>query len=113
MPPETWNELTNFSPDAVLLVFASHTYDPTTYINSYSEFLEYIKSEYMMPSCKEPITVVRYTPSLQAVWDGFVAGCKNATFLFERGYIDYNPRFTDHSLLFTKATNLWLCCLPA
>ena len=43
VPPETWNELTNFSPDAVLLVFASHTYDPTTYINSYSEFLEYIK----------------------------------------------------------------------
>ena len=42
VPPETWNELTNFSPDAVLLVFASHNYDPTTYINSHDEFLEYI-----------------------------------------------------------------------
>ena len=42
VPPETWNELTNFSLDAVLLVFASHTYDPSTYINSHDEFLEYI-----------------------------------------------------------------------
>lgn len=42
VPPETWNELTNFSPDAVLLVFASHSYDPSTYINSHKEFLEYI-----------------------------------------------------------------------
>ena len=42
VPPETWNELTNFSSDAVLLVFASHTYDPSTYINSHDEFLEYI-----------------------------------------------------------------------
>lgn len=66
----------------------------------------------MKPSCKEPITVVRYTSSLQAVWDGFVAGCKNATFLFERGYIDYNPRFTDHSLLFYKGSEL-VALLPA
>lgn len=43
VPPETWNELTGFSSDAVLLVFASHSYDPSTYINSHSEFLEYIK----------------------------------------------------------------------
>lgn len=43
VPPETWNELTNFSSDAVLLVFASHNYDPSTYINSHDEFLTYIK----------------------------------------------------------------------
>lgn len=65
-----------------------------------------------MPSCTEPITVVRYTPSHRAVWDSFVAGCKNATFLFERGYIDYNPRFTDHSLLFYKGSEL-VALLPA
>lgn len=65
-----------------------------------------------MPSCTEPITVVRYTPSHRAVWDSFVAGCKNATFLFERGYIDYNPRFTDHSLLFYKGGEL-VALLPA
>ena len=65
-----------------------------------------------MPSCTEPITVVRYTPLLQAVWDSFVAGCKNATFLFERGYIDYNPRFIDYSLLFYKGSEL-VALLPA
>lgn len=43
IPPLTWNELTNFSKDAVLLVLASHSYDPDTYINSYEDFLNYIK----------------------------------------------------------------------
>lgn len=43
IPPLTWNELTNFSQDAVLLVLASHSYDPDTYINSYEDFLNYIK----------------------------------------------------------------------
>lgn len=42
VPPLTWNELVNFSNDAVLLVFASHSYDTQTYINSYDEFLQYI-----------------------------------------------------------------------
>lgn len=60
----------------------------------------------------EYISVVQYTPSLQAEWDTFVAGCKNATFLFERGYIDYNPRFTDYSLLFYKGKEL-VALLPA
>lgn len=45
VPPHTWNELTNFSEDAVLLVFASHPYDIGTYINSYEEFIEFIKSK--------------------------------------------------------------------
>lgn len=44
VPPATWNELTNFSSDAVLLVLASHSYDTSTYINSYEEFLDYIKT---------------------------------------------------------------------
>lgn len=43
VPPRTWNELSNFSEDAVLLVLASHSYDTETYINSYEEFKEYIK----------------------------------------------------------------------
>lgn len=43
LPPETWTELTDFSSDAVLLVFASHDYDLSTYINSHDEFLAYIK----------------------------------------------------------------------
>jgi dTDP-4-dehydrorhamnose 3,5-epimerase-like enzyme len=45
IPPDTWDELRNFSPDAVLLVMASHSYNPDTYINSYEEFLNYIKSK--------------------------------------------------------------------
>ncbi len=44
VPPLTWNELKNFSKDAVLLVLASHSYDIETYINSHEEFLELIKS---------------------------------------------------------------------
>ena len=42
IPPDTWDELRNFSPDAVLLVLSSHSYDETAYINSYEEFLQYI-----------------------------------------------------------------------
>ena len=45
IPPDTWDEIRNFSPDAVLLVMASHSYNPDTYINSYEEFLNYIKSK--------------------------------------------------------------------
>lgn len=40
--PFTWIELHYFSPDAVLLVLSSHSYQPDTYINSYEEFLNII-----------------------------------------------------------------------
>lgn len=43
VPPLTWNELSNFSPNAVLMVLASHPYCQETYINSYEEFLDIIK----------------------------------------------------------------------
>ncbi len=43
VPPATWNELSNFSSDAVLMVLASHSYCQQTYINSYEEFLDFIK----------------------------------------------------------------------
>lgn len=39
MPPMTWGTQYNYSPDAVLLVFASHYYDSGDYIRSYDEFL--------------------------------------------------------------------------
>ena len=42
IPPDTWDEIRNFSHDAVLLVLASHSYDETTYIHSYDEFLQHI-----------------------------------------------------------------------
>ena len=38
MPPMTWGTQYRYSTDAVLLVLASHAYDPNDYIRSYSEF---------------------------------------------------------------------------
>lgn len=45
VPPGTWNELSNFSPDGVLLVFSSHLFIPETYLNTHQEFLDYIHKE--------------------------------------------------------------------
>lgn len=42
VPPMTWNELYDFSEGAVLLVLASHDYEPETYINSLDEFRKLI-----------------------------------------------------------------------
>ncbi len=39
MPPLTWGAQYDFSPDAVLLVLASHRYDPEDYIHEYDDFL--------------------------------------------------------------------------
>lgn len=39
MPAQTWGTQYRYSEDAVLLVLASHTYDPDDYIRSYDEFL--------------------------------------------------------------------------
>lgn len=38
MPPMTWGTQYKYSPDAVLLVFASHYYDADDYIRDYEEF---------------------------------------------------------------------------
>lgn len=40
MPPMTWGTQYRYSPDAVLLVFASHYYDANDYIRNYDEFLQ-------------------------------------------------------------------------
>jgi hypothetical protein len=42
MPPLTWGAQFGYSPDAVLLVFASHYYDPEDYIRSYDEFMRLV-----------------------------------------------------------------------
>ncbi len=39
LPPMTWGVQYKYSPDALLLVFASHHYEATDYIRNYSEFL--------------------------------------------------------------------------
>lgn len=40
LPPLTYGKQFNFSPDAVLLVLASHSYDLNDYIDDYEEFLQ-------------------------------------------------------------------------
>ena len=46
------------------------------------------------------ISVRRYQPADQQQWNGFVMRSKNATFLFDRRFMDYHAgRFKDHSVL--------------
>jgi UDP-2-acetamido-3-amino-2,3-dideoxy-glucuronate N-acetyltransferase len=42
LPPLTWGIQYKYSSDAVLLVFASHTYDAGDYIRDYTEFLNVV-----------------------------------------------------------------------
>ncbi|MDE5901977.1 MAG: GNAT family N-acetyltransferase [Muribaculaceae bacterium] len=49
------------------------------------------------------IRLRRYTGADAGVWNAFVATSRNATFLFDRGYMDYHAdRFADHSLIALK-----------
>jgi UDP-2-acetamido-3-amino-2,3-dideoxy-glucuronate N-acetyltransferase len=43
LPPLTWGIQYKYSSDAVLLVFASESYDPNDYIRDYNEFLRFMK----------------------------------------------------------------------
>ena len=43
LPPRVWRSLYKYSSDAVLLVLASHEYDPDDYIRDYEEFLASIE----------------------------------------------------------------------
>ncbi|MEU7861912.1 WxcM-like domain-containing protein [Nonomuraea sp. NPDC049141] len=45
MPAMIWGTQYRYSPDAVLLVFASHYYDPQDYIRSYDEFQQLVSRE--------------------------------------------------------------------
>ncbi|MBP1934771.1 sugar 3,4-ketoisomerase [Ammoniphilus resinae] len=40
LEPNDWHEMYDFSPDCVLLVLASHYYDPEDYIRDYDKFVE-------------------------------------------------------------------------
>lgn len=42
LPPLVWGIQYRYSADAVLLVFASHAYDPDDYIRNYDEFLKIV-----------------------------------------------------------------------
>ncbi|WP_425574080.1 sugar 3,4-ketoisomerase [Nocardioides bigeumensis] len=43
VPPMSWGSQFNYSPDAVLAVFASHPYDPDDYIRDYQQFLAEVR----------------------------------------------------------------------
>ena len=40
-----WREMFDFSPDAVLMVFASELYDESDYIRDYDEFLRFVNKK--------------------------------------------------------------------
>ncbi|NNE04389.1 MAG: isomerase [Xanthomonadales bacterium] len=44
LPPRVWRSLYKYSTDAVLLVMASHEYDPGDYIRNYEEFQDYVQT---------------------------------------------------------------------
>ncbi len=44
VPPMMWHEMSDFSPDCVLMVLASAAYDESDYIRDYGEFLTLAKS---------------------------------------------------------------------
>jgi hypothetical protein len=57
--------------------------------------------------------VERYAPDRKAEWDAFVQSAKNATFLFERDYMEYHSqRFVDYSLMVFHGNKL-MALLPA
>lgn len=59
------------------------------------------------------IEIRKYTPEDRGMWDAFVERARNATFLFQRGYMDYHAdRFTDHSLIASQGGKT-LALLPA
>jgi UDP-2-acetamido-3-amino-2,3-dideoxy-glucuronate N-acetyltransferase len=43
LPPKTWGVQYDYSPDAALLVFASHAYDPRDYVRDYEAFLQLVR----------------------------------------------------------------------
>jgi dTDP-4-dehydrorhamnose 3,5-epimerase-like enzyme len=42
LPPKTWGIQYKYSSDALLLVFASHAYDPADYIRDYNDFVDMV-----------------------------------------------------------------------
>ncbi|MBQ9821268.1 MAG: GNAT family N-acetyltransferase, partial [Muribaculaceae bacterium] len=59
------------------------------------------------------VEIIRYEASMAAQWNDFVQSSRNATFLHQRGYMDYHSdRFSDCSLLALRDSKL-CALLPA
>ena len=55
-----------------------------------------------------------YTPAMQPLWDEFVSGSRNATFILSRRFMDYHAdRFPDISLMLYDDKNSLMAVLPA
>ncbi len=50
LPPMIWATQHQYSTDAILLVFASHCYDPADYIREYDEFLQEVRAGAAAPA---------------------------------------------------------------
>lgn len=46
IPPEVWNNMSNYAPGTILLVLCSEIYEPSGYINDYNEFKHYMQTTY-------------------------------------------------------------------
>lgn len=58
-------------------------------------------------------TIRKYSIEDQQIWDDFVKTCKNGSFLFQRGFMEYHSdRFVDFSLLIFKG-NALVAVFPA
>lgn len=44
IPPRVWHEMSDFSPDCVLLVLASDHYDEADYLRNYADFISYVSA---------------------------------------------------------------------
>lgn len=57
--------------------------------------------------------IIRYNKDLQQTWNSFLELAKNATFLFNRDYIDYHhDRFEDCSLMIYDGSDTPIALLP-
>lgn len=43
LPPMVWSIQYKYTPDAILLAFASHAYDPADYVRDYDEFISLVR----------------------------------------------------------------------
>lgn len=65
--------------------------------------------DFKADACDPPpaFSVARYTGDQKDRWNAFLTGAKNATFLFNRDYMDYHgDRFVDHSLMIRRGNTL-------
>lgn len=59
------------------------------------------------------IVIKQYSPDYKTIWNEFLLSARNATFLFNRNYMDYHSnRFADFSLMFYKDNQL-IALFPA